>query len=41
MASFKIQDDDQLMRVMSKRYFGKWYVRPEEWEKLEKKGYKK
>jgi len=36
-ASINIQNDIIMARVMSRSYYGKWYVPPEGWSKLERK----
>ncbi|CDW83008.1 UNKNOWN [Stylonychia lemnae] len=36
----KIFNDDELTRVMAKQYYGRWYLSPKQWAKIQKKGYK-
>ena len=40
ISSMKIPDDEVLMRVMAKQYFGRWYLDPSQWNKMQKKGFK-
>ena len=38
-SALKIQSNEELGRVMARSYYGKWYVKPNAWDSMTKKGF--